>query len=291
MDNVLLAVFGGIPLGATCALIALGMVLLYRTTGTFNLAHGQFMLLAAFVLADWQRRDAGPFLLGLAVALAVAGVTAALFYILVLSRTVGQPHWIAFVATLVMGIGLDALMSIFYSQPGYTISVPHLPDSTLSILGVKIATSSAVVAGVGIGLAVLFIALLRFTRLGIQVRAAGQDSLLASQGGIHVRRIYVGAWVIAGVLAAVAGVLYGSSAIVDSSMSGLGLIAVPAMVLGGLDSFEGAVVGGLLIGIVQGFITVYLGGEWVNPATYTLLLVLLLAVPTGLFGTREVLKV
>jgi len=125
----------------------------------------------------------------------------------------------------------------------------------------------------------------------VVVRAAGQDSVLASQGGIHVRRMYIGAWVIGGVLAAIAGILYGSTSIVDSSMSGLGLIAIPALVLGGLDSFEGAVAGGLIVGIVQGFITVYLGGQWVNPVTYTLLLVVLLVLPRGLFGTQEVLKV
>jgi branched-chain amino acid transport system permease protein len=291
MQDVLLAVFGGIPLGATYVLIALGMVLIYRTTGTFNLAHGQFMALAAFILADWQSRHAGPFVVGLIVSIAAAGLIAALFSRLVLARTVGQPHWIAFVATLVIGIGLDALMSILFPQSGYTITVPGMPGSTLSIFGVKIAASSVVVAAAGIVLAALFIAVLRFTRLGIQVRAAGQDSVLASQGGIHVRRMYIGAWVIGGVLAAIAGILYGSTSIVDSSMSGLGLIAIPAMVLGGLDSFEGAVAGGLIVGIVQGFITVYLGGQWVNPLTYTLLLVVLLVLPRGLFGTQEVLKV
>lgn len=291
MQDILLAIFGGFPLGATYALIALGMVLIYRTTGTFNLAHGQFMAIAAFVLADWQKRHAGNFFLGLVVALAVAAVIAALFYKLVLARTVGQPHWIAFVATLVIGVGLDSVMSIVFSQPPYTVTAPGMPKSNIDVLGVKIAASSLVVAGIGIVLSLLFIGVLRFTRLGVQVRAAGQDSLLASQGGIRVRHMYLGAWIIGGVMAGVAGILYGSTAVVDSSLSGLGLIAVPALVLGGLDSFEGAVVGGLLIGIVQGFITVYLGGEWVNPVTYTLLLALLLVVPRGLFGTQEVLKV
>jgi branched-chain amino acid transport system permease protein len=291
MQNILLALFGGIPLGATYALIALGMVLIYRTTGTFNLAHGQFMAIAAFVLADWERDDAGPFLVGLVVAIAVAAAIAGLFYKLVLSRTVGQPHWVAFVATLVIGVGLDSLLSIVFPKSGYTINIPGMPRSTLDIFGVKIAASSVVVAAVGIVLSLLFIGVLRFTRLGIQVRAAGQDSLLASQGGIRVRHFYLGAWVIGGVLAAIAGILYGSTAVVDSSLSGLGLIAVPALVLGGLDSFEGAVVGGLVIGVVQGFITVYLGGQWVNPVTYTVLLGLLLVLPRGLFGTQEVLKV
>jgi branched-chain amino acid transport system permease protein len=291
MQNVLLSLFGGIPLGATYALIALGMVLIYRTTGTFNLAHGQFMAVAAFVLADWQRNHAGPFLLGLVVAIGVAAAVAAVFYKLVLSRTVGQPLWSAFVATLVIGVGLDSILSIIFTRSGYAITVPGMPGSTLDLFGVKVAASSVVVAGVGIVLSLLFIGVLRFTRLGVQVRAAGQDALLASQGGIRVRHMYVGAWVIGGVLAAIAGILYGSTAVVDSSLSGLGLVAVPAVVLGGLDSFEGAVVGGLLIGVVQGFITVYLGGQWVNPVTYTLLLGMLLLLPRGLFGTQEVLKV
>ncbi|HEV7711672.1 MAG TPA: branched-chain amino acid ABC transporter permease [Asanoa sp.] len=291
MNNVLLAVFGGLPLGATYSLIALGMVLIYRTTGTFNLAHGQFMLLAAFVLADWQLKRPGSFVLGLALALIAAGVLSALVYVLILSRTVGQPHWVAFVATLVLGVGLDATMSLIFDQPSYNISIPAMPHGVVDLFGVKVGWSSLVVGAIGILLSVLFIVVLRFSRLGVQVRAAGQDPVLASQGGIQVRRVYVGAWVIGGVLAAIAGVLYGSSTIVDGSMSGMALVAVPALVLGGLDSFEGAIIGGLAIGVVQGFITVYLGGEYVNVVTYSILLVLLLALPQGLFGTREVLKV
>jgi branched-chain amino acid transport system permease protein len=291
VNNFLLAVFGGIPLGATYALIALGMVLIYRTTGTFNLAHGQFMSLAAFTLASWEMNDYGPFLVGLVVSLGVAGLVAALLYLIVLRHTVGQPHWVAFVATLIVGVGLDAAMSVFFDKPGYTLTIPGMPDGVATIFGVKVGQSALVVAAIGVLLSVLFIVVLRFTRLGVQVRAAGQDPVLASQGGIQVRRVYVGAWVIGGILAAVAGILYGSQAIVDSSMSGIALIAIPALVLGGLDSFEGAVVGGLGMGIVQGFITIYLGGEYVNVVTYSLLLVLLLVLPRGLFGTQEVLKI
>src|ERR1700754_5257428 len=120
MNNVLLAIFGGLPLGATYALIALGMVLIYRTTGTFNLAHGQFMLLAAYTLAAWEMNDYGPFIVGLVVAFALAGLVAALLYVVVLRHTVGQPHWVAFVATLIIGVGLDAAMTVVWDKPGYT---------------------------------------------------------------------------------------------------------------------------------------------------------------------------
>jgi branched-chain amino acid transport system permease protein len=291
VNDLLLAVFGGIPLGATYALIALGMVLIYRTTGTFNLAHGQFMLLAAYTLASWELNDYGPFVVGLVAALALAGLVAALLYVVVLRHTVGQPHWVAFVTTLIVGVGMDAAMTVIFDKPGYTLHIPGMPEGVMSIHGVHVGQASLVVAAAGVVLSLLFIAVLRFTRLGVQVRAAGQDPVLASQGGIHVRRIYVGAWVIGGVLAAVAGILYGSQAIVDTSLSGIALIAIPALVLGGLDSFEGAVVGGLAIGIVQGFITVYIGGQYVNVVTYALLLALLLVLPRGLFGTEEVLKV
>ncbi|MER7007558.1 branched-chain amino acid ABC transporter permease [Dactylosporangium sp. NPDC000555] len=291
MDNVLLAVFGGLPLGATYALIALGLVLVYRTTGTFNLAHGQLMLLGAFVLASWQQHSRGPFVLGLLIGLAVAGIVAVVLYVLVLKRTVGQPHWVAFVATLVLGQLLDAAMSLYFSAPSYVVSIPGMPKGAVAIFGVRVGQSELIIAGIGVLLALVFIAALRYTRLGIQVRAAGQDPVLASQGGIQVRSLYVGSWVVAGILAALAGVLYGSTTVVDSSMSGVALIAIPAMVLGGLDSFEGAVVGGLIVGVIQGFITVYIGGQYVNAATYSFLLVLLLVLPRGLFGTKEVVKI
>jgi branched-chain amino acid transport system permease protein len=291
MREVVVSIFGGAALGSTFALIALGLVLVFRTTGIFNLAHGQLMLVAAYVLADWEQHDRGPFIPGLIIGLAAAAAVAGIFYLVVLRWTLGLPHWIPFVATLVIGNMLDALLAIKYGDAEYAVILPGMPTGTVRILGVPVSSASLITAAIGIALAIIVIAVLRTTRLGTQVRAVGQDPLLASQGGIPVRRFYIGAWTAAGLLAGVAGVLYANTTTVDSSLSGVALLAVPAMVLGGLDSFEGAVIGGILVGIMQGFVTTYLGGQYIDLITYGLLLAVLLVYPRGLFGTANVVKV
>ncbi len=291
MNLVTVAIISGLTIGSTYAMISLGVVLVYRTTSAFNLAHGQLMLLGAYLLADWQARGSGPFYLGLLVSLALTAAFAVLCYAFVLRWTVGMPPWIGFVATLVLGSMIDAALAVRYGGQSFTLTVPGLPHGRVSILGSNFDSFQLAVAGIGLAVTFAIVAILRWTRLGVQVRAAGQAPLLASQGGIHVRRLYVGAWAAAGVLAAAGGTLYGSITAVDPTMPAVALVAVPGIVLGGLDSVEGAWVGGVLIGIAQGFISVYLGGPYLNPLTWALLLVVLLIKPAGLFGTAEVVKV
>jgi branched-chain amino acid transport system permease protein len=275
----------------TYSLIALALVLVYRTTGIFNLAHGQMMLIAAYLLADWGSHPGKSFAGGLTIAVVSTALLAAIFYLGILRWTVGLPHWIAFVATLVLGNAIDAALELIYGGGEYQVVIAGMPKGAVDILGVHIGSAQLIIAGVGFALTAVVILVLRLSKVGVIVRAAGQDAVLASQGGINVRRVYLIAWIIAGVLAAVAGILYGSTTLVDSSMSQIALTALPAMVLGGLDSFEGALVGGILIGVIQGFITIYWGSQFVDVVTYAVLLVVLLLRPQGLFGTREIVKI
>jgi branched-chain amino acid transport system permease protein len=131
----------------------------------------------------------------------------------------------------------------------------------------------------------------RFTSLGRRIRAAGQSPLLASQGGINVRRLYLGSWAIASVLAGIAGIAYGTTNIVGTGLVGVALSAFPAILIGGLDSVEGAIVGGLLVGVFQGFVATYLDPKLLDVLTYSLLLVIMLFLPQGMFGTKSIARV
>jgi branched-chain amino acid transport system permease protein len=163
-----------------------------------------------------------------------------------------------------------------------------VPHGSVKILGAGVSTESLVLGVVANIIAFGVMGFMRYTEVGIRIRAAGQDAVLASQGGINVRRLYVSSWALAGVLAAIAGLTYGSTAAINLSTVGIALAAAPAIVLGGLDSFEGAIAGGIVIGLVQGFTNSYLGAQYVNVVTYSILLVVLLAFPSGLFGTTSV---
>lgn len=288
MDSVMVALIAGASLGAIYALVSLGLVLVFRATFTFNFAHGQFMLLPAVTLAAIMGSGKLPFSIGLIVALLVIAMIAAAFYVFFLRFTIGQPHWMGMIATFGLAAILDGGMSIVFGSSDRLISIPGMPSGAMTILGTSVSSTSLVITIFAFLLSAVVVGVMRWTHLGMLIRAAGQDPTLAAQGGIRVRQTYMGSWAVAGVLAGIAGILYASTSVVNTSLIGIALAAFPAILLGGIDSFEGAVAGGLTIGIIQGFIATYLGGEYLNVSTYGLLLVVLMLYPQGLFGTRAV---
>ena len=285
------AVVGGLTLGAVYALVALGVVLIFRATDTFNFAHGHFMLLGAFLVGKWQLDSKAPFALVLVASLLIVGAVGALLYWLILRRTVGRPHFIPVIATLGFAAVADGAMSRIFGSRQYALRMPGLPSGNTTVLGASFSTASLVITAFAIVLATAVVLAFRYTTIGIKVRAAGQDPLLASQRGINVHWVYVGSWAFSCILAAVAGIAYGSINVANPGMIELAMLAFPAALLGGLDSIPGSLVGGLSIGVVQGFVASYVGGEYVNVTTYLLLLVVMLIRPQGLFGTQKVSRV
>jgi branched-chain amino acid transport system permease protein len=159
------------------------------------------------------------------------------------------------------------------------------------VFGARLGTAALTVGAISLAIAGATAIAIWKTRLGARLRAAGQDVLLASQSGINVHRIYAGAWAVGCALAGFAGIAYGATNIVSPDMVSLGLVAFPAILLGGMDSIGGSILGGILVGIVQAFTATYIGGDWTDVATYSLLLLVILIKPTGLFGTQTIVRV
>lgn len=291
MDSVSAALVNGALLGSTYALISLGLVLVFRATYTFNFAHGEFMLLPAMLLAAFLAGTQLPFVLAMILSLLLIAGVAAGFYWAVLRHTIGLPHWMGLVATFGVASILQGAIGIVFGSSERMITIPGMPEGSVEVFGTRVRTSTLVITLIAFVLALIVVAVMRWSHLGTLLRAAGQDPTLAAQGGIRVGWAYMGSWAAAGVLAGIAGILYASTQIVNSSLIIVALSAFPAILLGGADSVEGAVVGGLLVGILQGFITTYLGGQYLNVGTYLVLLVVLMAYPQGLFGTRTVRQV
>jgi branched-chain amino acid transport system permease protein len=291
MGQLVVAVVGGMLLGGTYALIGLGLVQAFRATGTFNFAHGEIMVFPAFLFASWQVRHQVPEIVGILLALAFGALLGMALFLLVLRRTIGLSHFMGFAATLGVAVVLDGVMQIWFGAGEHPLSLPGVPTGRVTILGAGVSQSALVLGAVANIIAITVAIFMRYTEVGIRIRAAGQDAVLASQGGINVRRLYLGSWALAGTLAAAAGLMYGSTSAVNLSAVGVALAAAPAIVLGGLDSIEGAIIGGIVIGLVQGFTTSYFGAQYVDVITYSILLIVLLIFPTGLFGTTATRRV
>jgi branched-chain amino acid transport system permease protein len=280
---------GGATLGGIFALVGLGLVLIFRATKVFNFAHGELMLLPAFLVGYFQLHHISTGI-AIPVAMLIGSLVGALFYYLVLRRTTGLPVFTGIIATFGLAAILDGLMGMTFVASQYRVVLPGVPQGSLHIAGASVSQASVALAGFTIILAIVVAVLVRFTHLGLVIRAAGQDPVLSSQCGINVRRVHMGSWAVAAALAAIAGIVYGSIAEADTSIISLGLAALPAIVLGGLDSIVGAVVGGMIVGVIEGFTQSYLGGQYVNVIAYTVLLIALLFFPQGLFGTKQVVR-
>jgi branched-chain amino acid transport system permease protein len=289
MNQVSAFLITGLSLSGTLALIALGLVLIMRATGVFNFAQGEFMLLPAILAARLQMAG-WPLWLALITGIVCGSAIAVVFYRFVLERTVGLNQIFPVIATLGFASVLDGVMGLAFGTTNYSLTISFLPSGTVKFLGAQFTVVSIVTAVGSLALAVIVAAVLRFTRVGARLRSAGQDPLLASLGAINVRRIFVASWAIAAALAAVAGMAYASTTVVNSTITSLALLAAPAIVLGGFDSIEGAVVGGLVIGFVQSAVQTYVGGQYVQVISYVLLLLVLQFFPNGLFGTKQIVR-
>lgn len=288
MVQFIVALFGGASLGATFALISLGMVLAFRATHTFNFAQGEFMVIPALVLGDAQLNNGASTPVAIIEGLVVVGAIGAVFYILVLQRTSG---FLTTVATLGLAAALDGAINMRWGGQALPVNLSVLPTGTITIAGARISTASITWIVFTLILVVGTACALQFTHLGRKVRVAGQNDVLASQSGVNVRAIHIGSWAATAVLAGVAGIAFASTSLASITMVQLPLVAAPAMVLGGLDSIWGAIVGGVIIGMFQSFVASYASAGLQDLATYILLLVIILVLPDGIFGTREVRRV
>lgn len=290
MNQFLVAIVSGLAVGAVYALLGLGIVLAYRATATFNFAHGELMIFPAFVVGYWVTQGVMPALAAAAIALVGIMGVGALFYRLVLQRTIGMPHWTGFIASLGLASIIQGVVGLWFGSANYNYDLPLLGDGATTVFGVRVASAWLVLAVVGILVTGGVAAALRFTAIGASVRASGQDALLASQGGINVSRVFLASWALAALLAGLAGVLFASTNVVSLELAAIAWAAIPAVVLGGLDSVEGSIIGGLVIGVIQGLGSTYLGGGTSEMLTYSILLLVLLIRPRGLLGTKEVTR-
>ena len=291
MSELTAAIIGGLSLGAVYSLVTLGIVIIFRATETFNFAQGSFMLLAALIVGRLQSHSGLPFALLALISLGIVGALGAMLFRLVLRSTIGRPHFVAVIATLGFAAVADGVIGIVFPETQYTITIPGLSNGSTSIFGATFSVASLEISAFAVILTVALVLVFRFTSLGVRIRAAGQNSLLASQGGINVHWVYLGSWALACVLAGVAGIAYGSVNSVNQGIEGLALLAFPAALLGGLDSIPGSLIGGFGIGLVGGFVAAYIGGEYVTVVTYLVLLVVMLFLPHGIAGTRSVRRV
>jgi len=280
-------VIAGVAQGCIYGLIALGFVLIYKATETVSFAQGDLMMLGAFCGLGLMTFLAVPFWLAVVATIAAMAAFGFLAERIAIRPILGQPAFSVVMLTIGIGYVLRGLITMV---PGIGTETHLLPvpykDQVWHVGGLVLNVEQMVVIAATSLLCLALFALFRFSKLGIAMQAASQNQLAAYYMGIPVQRLNGLIWALAAVVAAIAGILIAPITFVHANMGFIGLKAFPAAVVGGFSSLPGAIVGGLVIGVVESLSGFYLPAGFKDVAAYVVVLVMLMVRPNGLFGER-----
>jgi branched-chain amino acid transport system permease protein len=282
-------VVSGIVVGSIYALSALGFVLIYKSSRVLNIAHGQIIAAGAFITYALTVKVGIPIYLSFLISMVITFFLAMSVERIFLRRLIGEP----IISIIMVTIGLMSILDgLIYLTPFGTenFSFPEfLPKTSISVGGVSISWTQLVGVVITFILIAIFSWFFKKSTVGISMRAVSDDQLAAMSIGISVPRVFGLAWATAGLTAAAAGGIIGNiTGLNFDTLHAFGIIVFPVVILGGLDSILGAVVAGIIMGLIQQFASGYLDGNWGLNGTgevmpYIILLVILLFKPHGLF--------
>lgn len=291
MDFLQLLV-GGVANGCVYGLVAMGFVLIYKATEAVNFAHGDLMMLGAFVCLTFVNDDwmGLPFGVGLVLTILVLGVISYLIEVVIIRQLFGQPQFSVVILTIALGFFLRFVAGVIWGHEPNSLETP-MAGKALDLGGVALGYDEAFVILATLVLTGFLYLFFARTRLGIAMQAASQNQLAAYYMGIPVKRISSLIWAVAGMTAAVAGTLFASKGSIDPSLGLLGIKAFAAAVIGGFGSLPGAVLGGLIVGIVEPLAQAYAPPGVSQIAPYAIMLLVLTLRPNGLFAQIQQKKV
>jgi branched-chain amino acid transport system permease protein len=288
-------VLNGLIVGALYGVVAMSFVLIYKASQVVNFAQGEFLLVGAWVcwwlLTSWQL----PFWAGFLVTLAFMTLFGVILQIVVLRPLIGEPVISVIMATVGLSIFFQALMKWMFgvfAQP----FPPIFPADRVHVLGLEVQSVYLMSLGISLFIMLGFWWFFTWSKHGLAMRATAFDQQVAQSLGVSVPRVFAMSWAISAVVSAVAGVVVGVVNGVSSALSFYGIKVFPAVILGGLDSVVGAVLGGLIVGVLEN-LAQYIDAQWLNwgnmyqVAPFYALILILLIKPYGLFGTKTIERV
>ena len=287
-------VLNGASIGMMYALIALGFVLVYKATDAINFAQGEFVMMAGLIAAAILGIDGAPL-----IAAVVATISVMIGFGFALERVVlrpllGRPVVAVIMATIGLAAMLRGLTPIVFGGETRALPLP-IGDEPINIGPASLAPIQVVGIVVTLALFFGFSWFFKKSRMGVAMRAVADNQQVAQAMGINVERYFALAWAMAGIVSAVGGIVWGSMLGVDVHLSLVGLKVFPVVILGGLDLIGGALLGGLIIGIVEslvaGYVDPYVGGGTKDFVPYVLMILVLMVKPYGMFGKRRIERV
>ena len=278
-------VISGVAQGCIYGLIALGFVLIYKATETVSFVQGDLMMLGAFLGLALMSILGFPFWLAVVSSIAAMGVAGVALERVVIRPILGQPAFSIVMLTIGIGYVLRGLITMIpvIGTDTHVMPVPY-KDQVWNVGALVLNVEQMVVISCTALLCLLLFAVFRYSKVGIAMQASSQNQLAAYYMGIPVKKLNGLVWGLASAVAAIAGLLLAPITFVHANMGFVGLKAFPAAVVGGFGSLPGAIVGGLVIGLVESMAGFYAPEGWKDIAPYVVVLVMLWVKPNGIFG-------
>ncbi|MFC3614988.1 branched-chain amino acid ABC transporter permease [Lutimaribacter marinistellae] len=291
MENLQLLI-SGLANGCVYGLIALGFVLIYKATEAVNFAQGDFMMLGAFVtigLTNTEYMDL-PFWVALPISIGLMAVLGYLLDRFVIRQMFGESQTAVVILTIALGFVIRFIAGLIWGHEPQTLQNP-LAGRDVTFGGLVLGMEDVAVIIVTVLLTAALFAFFSRTKLGLAMQASSQNQLAAYYMGIPVKRVQGFIWALAGAVACIAGILFAAKGAVDPNTGLMGIKAFAAAVIGGFGSLPGALMGGLIVGVIEPFASRYIAAGYSQVAPYALLLAVLIFRPHGLFSQVRVKKV
>ena len=295
LEFLMQLVVNGLILGTLYGVVAMCFTLIYKASQIVNFAQGEFLLIGAWVCWWILTSFPVPFYAGFLLTLAFMMVFGILLQVLVLRPMIGEPVIAVIMVTIGLSIFFQAMMKWLFGvfvQP----FPPIFESSAVSVMGLNVQPIYLLSVVISICIMVAFALFFKYSRLGLAMRATAFDQQVAQSLGISVKQMFALSWAISAMVSALAGVVVGIVNGVSAALSFFGIKVFPAVILGGLDSIIGAVVGGLIIGLLEN-LAEYVDGQWLHLGNlyqvvpFYVLVVILMVRPYGLFGTEKIERV
>jgi len=299
MEKIIEILFNGLSMGAIYALMALGFVLIFKSTGVINFAQGELAMVGAFICYSFATMMSVPYIYAFFIALIGGIILGAVVYQIFFRTMMGEPLFSTIMVTVGLASILTCLAGLIWGHDVYSLNSPFT-DKVIHLGKITFAQGSISTIVVSIILFVIVILFFNRSLLGISMRGSAEDQNTAGLMGINVKKIHMVAWALGGLVAAVAGMFLAEQSFVRLAMSHVGLKAMAAAILGGMVSISGAIVGGIIIGVIEGLAANYLSGmsfgnfhmgDIKDVAAFVIMIIVLMIRPHGIFGKEKVERV
>lgn len=285
----------GLIVGMLYGVVAMCFVLIYKSTQVVNFAQGEFLLIGAWVCWAFLVEFQLPFWLGFLLTLGFMMLFGIILQVVVLRPMIGEPIISVIMLTIGLSITFQALMNWMFGV--FAKPFPQVFDTeTISIFGLNVQTAYMMSLVISIVIMIAFYYFFKYSKMGLAMRATAFDQQVAQSLGISVKNVFAMAWAISAMVSALAGVVVGMVNGVSQALATIGIKVFPAVILGGLDSIIGAIVGGVLIGVLEN-LAEYFDSQWLHVgnlysiAPFYVLIIILMIKPYGLFGTKDIERI